>query len=176
MNFEEYKQGLKDVAQSNNEKKIAIYNASVARKCDFKVNVGELIANIENVNKIKDSNVGATITLSPGFDNNQLGKSLIGTLTVAITYNSPELSKSVVEEMAKFRVDHNTELANGTNLKQNTYIQSDYGRTSLRLMPDTNINDLIVKLDLNAEYMTYPVILKALLKCNIIENEQILTK
>ena len=44
-------------------------------------------------------------------------------------------------------------------------------------MPDTDINDLIVTLDLRQEYMVYPVFVKALLKCNIIENqEQTLTK
>ncbi|MBQ8522882.1 MAG: hypothetical protein IJ458_04435 [Clostridia bacterium] len=176
MTFEQYKQGLKEVAKNKSELDIKLYNANVADKCDFKVSVGDLVANIEKVRNTKKSKVGATIRLSPGFVNNKLGETLIGIVTIINTYDTPDLYKPIVEELAKFRVDHNAELTDGTNLKMNTYIQKDYGRVSLHLMPDTDINNLIVKLDLTQEYMNYPVVLKALLNCNIIENEQSFTK
>ena len=82
----------------------------------------------------------------------------------------PVSLQTYVEELAKFRVDHNTELVDGTTLKDNTYIKNDYGRTRIHLMPETNVNDIIVKLDLTEQYMVYPIFLKALLNCNIIEN------
>ena len=177
MTFEEYKQGLKEVAKNHNDLDIKLYNSKVNKDCNFKVNIGDLIANIEKVHKVKDASVGAIITLSPGFTNNPTGESFIGVVIVGITYNSPDLRKPVVEELAKFRVDHNTPLTDGTTLRENTYIHKDYGRVRLRLMPETNVNDLIVKLDLTNEYMMYPVFVKALLKCNIIENqEQTFTK
>jgi hypothetical protein len=176
MTFEEYKQGLKEISKSHNDVNIRLYNAKVNKDCDFKVSIGDLIANIEKVHKVKDVSVGATINLSSGFNNSPTGESFIGVVTVGITYKSPDLSKPVVEELAKFRVDHNSQLTDGTTLKDNTYIQKDYGRVRLHLMPDTNINDLIVTLDLKQEYMFYPVFVKALLKCNIIENEQSFTK
>ncbi len=176
MTFEQYKQGLKEVAKNNDELDIKLYNANVNDECDFKVSVGDLISNMQNIFKNTTCKVGATITLSPGFSNNKLGETLFGVVSVAITYDSQDFYKPIVEEYARFKVDHNTQLTDGSNLKMNTYIQRDYGRVRLHLMPDTNINDLIVKLDLTEKYMTYPAFLKALLKCNIIENEQALTK
>ena len=177
MTFDEYKQGLQQVAKNNSELDIKLYNAKVSKDCDFKVSVGELIDNISKVYNAKNASVGATIRLTPSFMGAKLGESLMGVLTIGITYNSADLSKPLVEELAKFKVDNNTPLTDGTMLRENTYIQNDYGRVRIHLMPDTNINDLIVKLDLTNEYMVYPVFLKALLKCNIIENqEQTLSK
>jgi len=177
MTFEEYKQGFKDVAKNNDEFDIKLYNSKVSQDCDFKVRVGELVENIKKVYHAKDFEVGATIRLSPGFDNNKISGSLIGVVTVGVTHNSAELSKPVVEEFAKFKVDHDAQFVDGSSLSENVNIQKDYGRVRINLMPDTDINDLIVTLDLRQEYMVYPVFVKALLKCNIIESqEQTLTK
>ena len=178
MTFEQYKQGLKkELAKDNSSLTIVLYNNKVNKKCNFKVRVGDLVANIEKINQMKDSSVGASVRLSNGFSSDKLGKNFIGALTVAITHNVPDLYKPVVEELAKFRIDHNTELVDGTTLKDNTYIKNDYGRTRIHLMPETNVNDIIVKLDLNEQYMVYPIFLKALLKCDIIDqDEQILNK
>ena len=175
MTFEEYKKGLKEVAKNNDEFDIKLYNANVNDKCDFKVSIGDLVDNMQNVSKSQKAKAGATIKLSPNIYNGKCN-TLMGVVTIGITYDVPNSYKPVVEEYARFMVDHNTQLTDGSNLKMNTYIQRDYGRVRLHLMPDTDINDIIVKLDLTEQYMTYPLFVKALLKCNIIEAEQTLTK
>lgn len=178
MTFEQYKQGVKkELAKNDSALTIVLYNNKVNKNCEFKVRVGDLVANIEKINQMKDSIVGATVRLSKGCFGDALGKNFMGALTVAITHNALNLHKPIVEELAKFRVDHNTELVDGTTLKDNTYIKNDYGRTRIHLMPETKVNDIIVKLDLTEQYMTYPIFLKALLNCDIIDQkEQTLNK
>jgi hypothetical protein len=96
MTFEQYKQGLKEVARTGGEAEIKAYNANVNSECNFKVRVGDLVDNIQKIHPSKRSITSATIRLSTGFDNSKIGEEMIGRLTVATTYNSEDLYKEVV--------------------------------------------------------------------------------
>ena len=172
MTFEEYKQGLKDVAKKHDDLDVRLYNINVKEQCDFKVHVAELVKRIEQVSNLTNASVGTSIRLSPRFSYGRVNEALIGEVIIGITYNQPNTHKPVVEQLAKFVVDENTMFVDGSTLKDNTYIQRDYGRIKLRLMPNVDINNLIVGIDTCQEYMYYPVFLKALFRCNIIENNE----
>ena len=170
MQFEQYLKGLKQYKL--NELDAKLYNIKASKECNFKVKLKDLADNIAIANNIKRENVNASIYLNPYFSRQNIDTSLIGIISVGITYNNSSNSSSVVEELAKFGVYAKTKLENGSILKDNIICRSDYGRVKIELLPGVDFEDLIVDIDLTEEYMTYPSFVKALLKCNIIENQE----
>ena len=177
MPFEEYKQGLiKAVKQFNDYDMGATwYNAQVSSRCNFKVRLGDLVKNIDKLNNVPNSKVETVIQLNPYIVNSNTLQSFVGMLTVQIKYEVADSSTPVIEKLAKFGLFPNTRLNNGSILQHNVKLNNNQGVVRLNLNPETDINDLILDIDLTNEYMLYPLFVKALFNCDIIEPKQHLT-
>lgn len=178
MKFEQYKQGLKDVITKSNKDETAIklYNSKVSKECNFKVAVKDLVKQIALAQNVDEKDVSASIKLIPWFVNPKTKAKLMGVVSVGTTFISSQTNKPVFEELARFMVGDKTEFVDGSTLRDNTMIINDYGKNKPELVAGTNIEDIIVNIDLTAEYMLYPTFVKALLKCDVVEDEKILTK
>ena len=174
MTFEEYKQGLKEVIAKSNIDEIAIklYNSKVSKECNFKVAVKDLVKQIALAQNVDEKDVSASIKLIPWFVNPKTQTNLMGVVSVGTTFISSQTNKPMVEELARFMVGDNTKFADGSTLRDNTRLRDDYGKDKPELINGINLNDIIVDIDLTAEYMMYPVFVKALLKCDIIETQE----
>ena len=175
MTFEQYTKGLKQI--SSNELKVKLYNQTVKTECDFKVNLGELLTNLAESSNVAFDRAKSEIKIIDWYANRQTREGILGVVSANILYPHPNGGdKPLVETFAKFRVDDKTKFKDGSTLLDNTYYYDDYGHRIVKLLPQVNLNDIIVPIDLSAEYMTYPRFLNALTKCNIIEESQTLTK
>ena len=176
MTFEQYKQGLKDIINNgNNTIDRKHYNKKAQEECDFSINLGVLGSALKRNSRFGSAEIEFSTILSPMFNNQGKINKLTGVAIINMVYNIQN-DKRVVEEWARFSINENTKLTNGSTLRDNVYVQNNYGRVRLHLMPDTEVKDLIVKLDLTDEYMNYPAFVKALLSCNVIENDETFTK
>lgn len=176
MTFEQYKKGLVEIIKKSNHDRCAVemYNSRVSKQCNFSVNVADLMEKIVMVSNMQNFEVEAIPQLTPDYMNDK--KPFAGVLKIQNKYNLPHTNKPVISEIARFPLYTTTQFTDGTILRDNAYVQKDYGRASLKFLPGVRVQDIIVKLDLNANYMLDPYFVKALFKCNIIEDEQTLTK
>lgn len=169
MTFEEYINGLKQV--SSNEIQVQLYNQEVRSLCDFKVNLGELLINLAESSKVSPDKAKGEIKIVDWYADRKTREGILGVVSANILYPHPNGgNKPLVETFAKFKVDDKTKFKDGSTLRENTYYYDYYGHRTLKLLPQVDLNDIIVQLDLTGVYMTYPRFLNALIKCNIIEN------
>ena len=177
MTFEEYKQGLKQAVKQAKDYDLGAtwYNEQVKPRCNFKVRLGDLVDNISQLNNVPNSKVETVIQLNPYIVNTNTLRSFVGMVTVQIKYNADGTSSPVVEQLAKFGLFPNTRLNNGSILQHNVVLSNKQGAVRLNLNPETDINDLILDIDLTNDYMLYPLFVKALFNCDIIEPKQHLT-
>ena len=172
MTFKEYINGL-NVLPKLNEFSIKLYNKRVSSECNFKVNLSELLTYLAEETKVTRDNAVAEIKLVDWFADRQARKDFLGVVSANILHPHPDGGdKPLVETYARFRVDDNTKFADGSTLRDNTYYHDDYGRRTLKMLPESDLENIIVPIDVTQEYMVYPCFFKALLKCNIIESEQ----
>ena len=178
MTFEEYKQGLtKAVKQANDyEFGASWYNRQVDSRCNFKVRLGDLVDNINKLNDVTNSKVEIITQLNPYVVNSTKLKDFRGIVTIQIKYDVAGTSLPVVEQLAKFGLFPNTRLNNGSILQHNVKLNNNQGLVRLNLSPEISVDDLIVDIDLTNDYMLYPLFVKALFKCDIIEPKQNLVK
>ncbi len=171
MTYEEYKQGLKNL-QVRSYLDIRHYNQQVTKECDFKVELQQLLDNLAKEKNTSQDKVKAYINLVDWFADRKTRRGFLGIIDIDIELYNDKYGKPVIEKMGKFRADDNTKFTDGSTLYQNTYYYSDYGRNELRLLPDTDLGKIIIPIEVDQEYMEYPIFVKALFKCDIIENEQ----
>ncbi len=174
MTFEEYKQGLKQAVKQAKDYEIGAteYNAKVDKYCNFKVELGDIVDNIEKLNNVPNSTVETVIQLNPYIANSTTLKDFVGLVTVQIKYNVDGTSAPVVEQLAQFGLFPNTRLKDGSILQHNVKLSNKQGLVRLGLCPEVDANDLIVDIDLTNDYMLYPLFVKALFNCDIIEPKQ----
>lgn len=172
MTFKEYINGLKELPRLN-EFQIKLYNKRVSSICYFNVNLGELLNNLAEASQVTRDNARVEINFIDWFADKENRKNFLGVISAEILYPHPDGgNKPLVETIARFRVDDKTKFADGSTLRDNTYYHDDYGRRTLKMLPDSNLENIIVPLDVTQNYMLYPRFLKAILKCDIIENNQ----
>ena len=174
MTFQEYKQGLKQALEHTKDYDLSIkkYNEDVSKYCDFKVRLGDLVSNIEKSDNMRNAEVQTILQLNPYIINSTELKDFRGLIIIQTQYRVSQVFMPVIEKLAKFGLFPNTQLTDGSMLKDNVQLSSKKGVVELELCPEIDVNDLIVDIDLTNDYMLYPAFVKALFKCNIIEPNQ----
>lgn len=171
MTFKEYIKGLKELPEFN-AFYIRLYNKRVSSLCNFSVNLGQLMNNLAKASGVDRDSTKTEIKFVDWFADKKQRKDFLAVISASVVVPTTDNNQSKVDEtIARFRTDDNTQFTDGTTLRENTYYNDDYGRRTLKLLPECDLDKIIVPIDVTQEYMLYPRFLKALLKSDVIEQQ-----
>ena len=163
MTIKEYFTGVKNLSPLN-KFNLRIYNARVAEYCNFKVRLGELLDNLATTTKQSREDIEQSLILTLDKDNNPSG-------VVSVKCNFSDEHNTSKRGLG-FYLDADTTFVDGTTLSDNIEIvKPKRGKPEVKLLPNTDIHNIMVKVDVSKWYMINEQFVEAILKSNIVEGK-----